>query len=287
MATLPVQNLRPGDLLLHAGKSEISKLIKWASDSPYSHIAMVFAPGIGAEAVSGGVGYKIDLNERVAHTGVMFIDAVRPLQSPLTPALLAALQDSARRMKDAEFAVNQMFELGVISAIRNKVPANFLVKLLLEWVWTVLVPADPARLVCSEFIYLAYRLAETTPPGQLIPRIVEKNRPDMPFPDVDWGKLLDEYRDASDKATESLAAALTPAAALAGAAPDAADAELDARYERARQQVLGRLREARPSAPAAFLSAAESAASGTHPELLLPQHFADSPSFVPLGRVVP
>ena len=286
MTTMPVKDLLPGDLLLHAGSGEISKLIKWASDSVYSHIAMVFAPGLGAEAVSGGVGYEIDLPKRVKLPQIMFIDAVRPKLSPLTPDLLLALQHSALSMKDAKFALNQMFELGVISAIRNKVPASRPLKLLLEWVFSVLVPADPARLVCSEFIYLAFLQAQTTPPGVLNPTIVELERPNEPFPDVDWIKLLEEYRKAGGKMPLWLETALTAVSAFDGAL-ETADADLDGRYAAALTSVRGRLLEARPAAPAAFLSAAEAAAAGTHPELLLPQHFADSPSFRFMGRVVP
>src|SRR5512139_3013550 len=116
MANIPARDIRPGDLLLHFSKGEISKLIQWVSDSDYSHVAVVFKPGLLAEAISSGVGFDHSLAERVADTANFHrIDVARPLRpDPLPATVLQALQDSASALKNSKFALNQMFELGLI-----------------------------------------------------------------------------------------------------------------------------------------------------------------------------
>ncbi len=289
MSTKPMvsmSDLRPGDLLLHASKGEISKLIMWASDSDYSHIAMVFEPGLIAEARSAGVLFAERLDARVQNIGKAFhfIDVLRPRQpDPLPADVLQALQESARRLEDAHFALNQMLELGLICALRNKMPGGTLVQRLVGSILARLVRQDPTRLVCSEFLYLAYRDAQTEPPGLLAPRFEHVARPDRPFPaDFDLWELLREYQKASGAEPEGVVQEMLAAAGTGGLGALASSltgaqggsAGLQSLVVQARQKSVAGL----------FLPVGGGA---VNPELTLPQDFADSASFTFLGTLVP
>jgi hypothetical protein len=275
---MPATNLQPGDLLLHSSKGEISKLIQWVSDSDYSHVAMVFDEQHLGEATSGGTSVQRPIATRLSDR-VQFhrIDAFRHASVPLPEADTVALQRSAREMQGRPFALNQMFELGVICLVKNKVPPDLIAKAVLTWVFERLVRPDPQRLLCSEFVYLAFHNASTQPPKRLDPTIVVTRHPPRSFPHVDWLKLWQEYADASSPE----AATLPRLGELVG---DRSAAQIDTAFEQARQtarQLLNTRREHMP--------AAERASRGPHPnpELILPQDLADSPSFKLLATVNP
>lgn len=276
---VPASELRPGDLLLHASTGEISKLIQWASDSDYSHIAMVFAPGLIAEARSAGVLFAERIEARVQGLGTAFhfIDVMRPkTPNPLPEPVLQALQESAQAMKDADFALNQMLQLGLICALRNKMPGGSLAQGLVARILDRLVRQDPSKLVCSEFIYLAYAQAQTQPPGLLKPVITRAPLPNRPWPsDFNLWGLLQEYQDAKEAPTDAVVEEVTALAAMAAFEKSAAAFDslaLQARVLSARGATL--------------LHAAKATAAQVNPELTLPQDFRDSPSFEFIGTLV-
>jgi hypothetical protein len=275
MTTIKYDKLLPGDVLLHASKGEVSKLIQWASDSDYSHIAMVYEPGQLAEAVSSGVHFDSDLKKRIEGIPEHFrrIDAWRPTAAgnPISPEALAALKASAQQMAGRKFALNQWFELGLICAVRNKVPDKPIWKWLITLVIDTIVRVDPSRLLCSEFLYLSFFNAVTVPPGKLRPVISRPNRPNRPFPkDLDIQKLIKEYLKASGQGEQ-----LIDVAALINAFASLTSKQIEAGWETARDAVQHMVR---PDWVAQF--------AGPHPDLIEPQDFAESPSFYSLGSVV-
>lgn len=275
MTTIKYDELRPGDVLLHASKGEVSKLIQWASDSDYSHIAMVYKPGLLAEAVSSGVHFDSDLKKRIEGIPAAFhrIDAWRPTGAgdPISDAALAALRASADQMQGRKFALNQWLELGLVCALRNKVPDKPIWKWLITKVIDTFVQVDPSRLLCSEFVYLAFFHAATTPPGQLRPVLSRPNRPNRPFPnDLDIQKLIEEYLKAAGQSAQ-----LLDIAALLNAFAALTSSQIEANWEQARDAVRNRIR-----------SELTAGMTGPHPDLIEPQDFAESPSFRSLGSVV-
>jgi hypothetical protein len=284
-----VRDLHPGDLLLHSSRGEISKLIKWASDSDYSHVAMVFRPDSIAEATSSGVRYETPLFDRIKDDQHRFfrIDAVRPTGAgePMRADVLLALQDSAIELRNSKFALNQLFELGVICAIRNKLPTDPIGQALLTWIFETLVKPDSSRLLCSEFVYLAFHNAQTSPPGLIDPTINPVSRPDHPFPkDVDWLALLKEYQDAQGHGQDEPAALVAAIESVAQAGtPLQANGQA---LRRAFTAVRRELSVARSGWSSTGTAASVSAARSPNPELVDPQSFAESPSFRPLGTVV-
>jgi hypothetical protein len=272
---IQLKDLRPGDLLLHSSKGEISKLIMWASDSDYSHIAMVFEPNLIAEAISSGVHFDTPLEPRIKDAEDHFykIDAMRPLGAgdPLPPGALRALQDRGRTLKDAKFALNQLFELGLICAARNKVPPSKVVKWVLSQVIEHMVEVDPARLLCSEFIYLVFHNAVSVP--GLDPTIESPDRKNRPFPaDLDVLVLLAEYWKARKAGVNLVAAVPASLLEVGGLAEDVVDKKFLAAIAIVRKRLLAA--QVGPAQPK------------PKPDLIQPQDFAESPSFVLLGTVV-
>jgi hypothetical protein len=137
------------------------------------------------------------------------IDLYRPRvleDDPSSAGHVAAIQQVADRYDRAPFPVNNLFELGVACAFRNKVFSNMRLRL---FAWAVLNyvlrEENPKRLVCSEFVYRCFSEAWCAPPGALkLTMVVPPPRPQA-FPNVDWLKLLQEYEEASGKALVTLA----------------------------------------------------------------------------------
>lgn len=282
---IPMGQLLPGDVLLHASKGEVSKLIQWASDSDYSHIAMVFDPGKLSEAVSGGVRFDSDLKKRIEGVPQAFhrIDAWRPMPGgkPIEPAALQALKASASTMAGRPFALNQWFELGLICAIRNKAPETPFIKWLLALVIEMFVKKDPSRLLCSEFIYLAFHHAATEPPRLLDPEIRRPSRPNRPFPkDLDLFELVKEYLDAAGKRAE-----LSDVLSLFGLFARLTAGEIEDLWRGASRDAAAVLKDARANW-STLDGHAVSTAPSPHPDLIEPQDFAESPLFRELGAVV-
>jgi hypothetical protein len=283
---IPMGQLLPGDVLLHASKGEVSKLIQWASDSDYSHIAMVFDPGKLAEAASGGVRFDGDLKKRIEGVPNDFhrIDAWRPLPGgkPIEAAALQALKASANAMAGRPFALNQWFELGLICAIRNKAPETPFIKWFLALVIETFVKKDPSRLLCSEFIYLAFHHAATEPPGLLDPKITRPPRPNRPFPkDLNLIGLIKEYLDASGKRAD-----LVDVLSLFDEFAQLRAGETEDLWSEARRSTLAVLKDTRANWSTIDGHATSAAAPSPHPDLIEPQDFAESPSFCELGTVV-
>ncbi len=285
-AQINPSDLRPGDVLLHVGTGEISKLVQWVSDSDYSHAALIYDVGLLAEAVEGGVIIDEPLAPHLADTGQFArIDAYRLRSSPggVTPPALTALQTSARKMDGVPFALNQLMEIGIIAAVRNKLPTTAAGQMFMTWLLNDLMPRNTDRLVCSEFVYLSFHLsgvAELDPQIVLASRAIQRK----PFPDIDWGALWQEYQDAKSAEQPdpppTLVAALSGAPALGN--PDAASL---AALNVAVYQAKRRLVQDRPELFAAPAPEGLRVVVHPNPVLVLPQDLADSPSFGVLGPI--
>lgn len=272
-------DLLPGDVLLHASKGEVSKLIQWASNSDYSHIAMVFNPGQLAEAISSGVHFTNDLETRIKGIPSQFhrIDAWRSTAAgdPIDAAALAALQHSALQMAERPFALSQWFELGLICAVRNKAPQNPLCKWLIAKAIDEIVRVDPSRLLCSEFIYLSFFNAATQPPDVLKPELTRPVREKRAFPnDLDVWELIREYLAAAGKGSRSI-----DVIAVVNEFASVTSLDIDAKWASAQTAAF---KIARTQLKAMLVGGATS----PHPDLIEPQDFAECPtSFRELGSV--
>lgn len=290
----PVEQLRVGDLLLMLGKSELSKLIAWFGDSPYSHVSLVSDNGLLIEGIRPAV-KETPLADRLAADGpVVFVDAYRSLAAdgaPLDADDRAAVLRHARSLIGTTFAQDDLVTIGLLVALRGKprhLPAwlRWLIRAATEHA----IRADSGRMLCSEFAYRSFADCDATPTGRLARPIVPGEPSDLPFPDVDYGKLEEEVREIlglkkppREKAAAADDARLGDAAWDTVDALDTDDAALDASIAALRAQ-LGL--EGQGVEKANLLQApAWPGPERPNPKLVRPRDLADSPASAFLGRL--
>lgn len=295
----PAGDLRPGDVLLMRGRGQISSLIAWCGDSIYSHAAVMVDGGDFVEGVGGGA-RRLPLARRLADAGeVIFVDAFRPLANDLS-----ALDDADRALVAAKatslvgtaYPLDQLVTLGVMVAVRGKLPRHPVARIVVREALDHLVHDDPRRMVCSELVYRSFADCAAKPAGRLAPRIVPEPRGTEPFPDIDWKALWEEVRPIvhparrpvleAGVATAGRTVACAEPMALAEVSMD--DGELHDRLEAARG-VLGM----EPLAGSRYEMAMATAATGIprpapapNPRLVTPLDLASTPSHIVLGRLV-
>ncbi|MGJ4729586.1 hypothetical protein [Luteimonas sp. SDU101] len=298
-ALLPVAELRTGDVLLMMGEGPLSDLIAWASDSIYSHAALVADAGDLVEASTVGV-RRYPLATRLADQAhYHFIDALR-MEGPdgaLDQADGAAVLARALGMLGTPYPVDQLALFGAIMAVRGKWPEHPWGRLLVRVAFDHALPEQAGRMVCSEVVYRAYAECAVLPPGRLAPVIVVGPRGTTPFPEIDWKALFDEIwpllqpegqvrlQPARLRLNALRSGELQALHAEADALPGISDAELEA----ARQAVLGQGALRAATASDAALQALDG--DGTvipdpNPRLVSPQDLRASPSLRWLGRLM-
>lgn len=291
----PQASLQAGDILLHMGKGEISKLIAWAGSSDYSHAALVIDVDTIAEAVSVGA-RTLPLKDRLAQAEEFrWIDAFRPSKA-IAEADLALVRQVAKGYLGVPYPLNELFVLGVVCAVRDKLPQHPWARLVVRLALDHVVNSDPKAQVCSEYVYRCFAEAATRPPRALAPRIVIEPPVDTPFPDIDWLALWKEYEAARQHSQPHAVAASKPTlagAAQAGFAAVAAAAEVGedelrdkaaavrARLAASRAKVLASANGHVAAAPQAPLPDPL-----PNPKTVLPADLASSPSFAKGARVL-
>lgn len=274
------QTVRPGDVLLHMGDGEISKLIAWASNSRYSHSALVLDDTKLIEATGAGVKTKPLAPRLTDKQEFSLIDAWRfgGIDARLSAAQLAALQDSARSFIGAPYPLNQLFELGIICAVRDKLawpePLKWLLRIALDQV----VHSDPGQMVCSEFVYRSFAEAKIEPSLRPIIDVVATAQ--LPFPDIDWIALYEEYEQARQASPHPLPSA--PLRAV-GTTPGLAAPTVDPEH----QALATQIRQMRRAARTPVTGLARIVDPWPNPETVTPEDFATSPSFALASRILP
>ncbi|WP_298580007.1 hypothetical protein [uncultured Luteimonas sp.] len=297
---LAAAELRTGDVLLMRGDGPLSELIAWASDSLYSHAAIVADAGDLIEASSSGVRrYPVAarLDNKVKYH---FVDALRwagPTGSPLDKADIADVLAKAVSLLGTPYPIDQLALFGAIMAVRGKWPEHRLGRLLARVALDHALPDKTGSVVCSELVYRAYAQCAAAPQGRLAPVIVVGERATAPFPDIDWKALFDEiWPLLQPSGRERLQAPRMRLNALrgdqlpmlqseAGGVPEISDQEL----ESARRAVLGQTglhAEAETDVVALHGGRPGTVVPDPNPRLVSPQDLAISPSMRLLGRLM-
>lgn len=291
MATIDASVIQPGDLLLHRGNGQISALIAWAGDSPFSHAAFAYDEAQVAEAAAVGVRHA-KLADRVVDTADFSrIDVYRP-SAGITLPQLTAIRAVADSYMGTPYPMNQLVQLALICALRDKVPHDERVRLLLREVTDHLIDNDPHHLVCSEFVYRAFAEAKLTP--SIAPRIVILDWVATPFPPIDWVKLMEEFEEDKKRAEDAQKgrnappAPSVPTPSFGSGEGVTADALRDKHA-----QLRDALGVAVPQAAAVNRVMANAAAAGgpvidpnPNPRAILPADLGNSPDFKLLGTVL-
>lgn len=276
----------PGSILLHMTKGEISKLIAWADNGQYSHAAIVIDNDTIAEAVAAGV-RLYSLKQRLSEKDEFhWIDARAPAQ-PLGAGDLAAVAAVAQGYIGTPYPLNELLLLGVLCAARDKIPENEVARLVVRMALDYAIDADPKAMVCSEFVFRCFAEAATVPVHRLAPRIVIAPPKAVPFPDIDWLKLWQEYEDARQRAHGG--PALPELVRAQDRRSDSAGDEVRELREKA-ARVRARLAAGRAGSGAADAAAAAATPvlddPSPNPKMVTPGDLGGSPSFGPTERVV-
>ena len=250
------KNLTPGDVLLHAEHGyEISKLIAWAGSSPFSHASIVYDDKTMREASAAGV-RSYDLATRFADkANYLYVDVYRRAAEPkgLAPAEVAAVRKVADGYMGVPYPLDKLAFLGLICAARDKIPTDPNVRWVLRLVTDWLVDRKPDFMVCSELVYRCYAEARVNP--SIEPEIDVPQVSDMPFPDIDVPKLLEEVWALLHPKSDDVM-------------PPAPVDETDAQSEALLRANYAKVREIDPN-----------------PRLVMPADLQNSPDFTLLGRI--
>jgi hypothetical protein len=215
---IALADLAPGDVLLHMGAGELSKLIAWVGDSAYSHAGMVIEGGQLIEAAAAGVRHA-SLAERVKMTTAFrYVDAFRPLR-PRAGDLkeLQALLAAAEGYLGRPYPMTSLLTLGIVCAVRNKIPGDERLREVLRAALDLVVENDPSRVVCSELVYRAYDEAKTVPAHALRLPVTNRAGGSTPFPKIDFVALATECLDDLQRANPRRALRATAGEADLGA----------------------------------------------------------------------
>lgn len=293
-------NLQPGDVLLMLGDGAISQLIAWCGDSLYSHAALVGDHGELIEVSAEGV-CRYPLARRLKDTAnYHYVDAFRPLsytQQPLQVADVQMVMAHAQSFPGVSHPMNQLATLGVIVAIRGKLPEDHLARVAVHEALDYLVRDHPSHMLGSEMVYRAFAECAAEPAKRLAPQVVIQPRGTAPLPRIDWmallrelGMLLHPQRWQALEVTHPILRALArsssdppPSASESKTAWHVNDEELQRKLQQS-QQMLG------VSAHAMALGSAAGANSvavhSLNPKLVTPLDLASTPSHTALGRLM-
>jgi hypothetical protein len=195
--SMPEIPLKTGDILLMLSKGEVSALIAWMGDSIYSHSAMVADHGDIIEAVGSGVTRSSLAALMQDQAGTFFVDVFPRLDRvgmPLSETVRHAVLRSAEQFDGTPFEYGKLVQIGVISAVRQKLPQHWLARLLIREALDLILERSQAAMTCSQFVYTSMLLADLQPQGCAAPRIIVPAPTSLPFPDIDWPKFAVEAR---------------------------------------------------------------------------------------------
>lgn len=199
---LDQSELLPGDLGLTLGRSEISKLIAWAGDSLYSHAFIVFDRNQLIEAAPGGV-RLVQIAQRMREPSLMLFDVYRPSNAAgasYSSQEIAAIQAKAQEYIGRGYPLNELLQLGLMCALRNKIPNSETIRWVLRIAMDALIQDDPKMMMCSELIFRILREANVQPKGVLEPAIINPARSHAAMPPINLIQLVREIEALFPKA---------------------------------------------------------------------------------------
>ncbi len=282
---LDPSQLRPGDVLLMKGIGAVSDLIAWLGDSIYSHAAILVDASTLVEAALP-TSRSVPLAERLAQGDHYdFLDVYRPTRPdgrPLEEVDRAALASSAQSLLGLGYPLDALLELAVISAIRNKVPADWRLRFLLRILVDHLLKEDPTQAVCSELVYRCFLSASRSTHSSLTPLLVPSGALDLPFPPIRWAELVEEWEEARKRRPSFPA---LPIAASAGAAAPPAGPEAEDLEEKLCELLSRRANLIAEAMEPAAAPAALPVVLQPNPRDVLPVDLETSPNLRRLGRL--
>ncbi len=281
MSSIQVQS---GDVILMLSTGPVSALIAWAGDSIYSHSALMADNGDLLEASASGV-RRYPLAKRLLDKdNVVFLDAFRSLDhqaNALDQDQRAAIMASAEKYIGVPYEFGKLFDIGILCAVRQKIPAHPLARFLMREALDHVLANNNKAMTCSEFVFNSFLGAAVQPAGSVTPVVVVEPRSGLPFPNIDWVAFAKEMWELLHPVKPGLAA-LQASADMTTLGTDIQDADLQHRITQIRDQLgVNGL-----NASVAKESDGEIIVPNPNPKLVTPLDLACTPSHTALGRLV-
>ncbi len=189
---------KAGDVLLMMSTDELSKLIAWFGDSQYSHSALMVSEGVLMESIAAGITETklVDLKQPDFH--IKYVDVYRSLDQEgnfYSASQQLAVLTSARLFMGIPFEFGKLVQIGVLAAVRQKIPANPIARRLLRLAFDHVIANSEKAMTCSQFVFTSLLRADVAPSASVTPRIIYSRPSGLPFPDdIDWHELLREIK---------------------------------------------------------------------------------------------
>jgi hypothetical protein len=223
---LVASDLLPGDVCMMMSVGELSKLISWVGDSPYSHAFLIYDQQQLVEAALAGIRLYPIAARLADKNEVLMIDVYRPSTAtgkPYGPNEVAAMQAKAMEYVGRPYARNALVEIALMSALRNVVPDSETMRWVLRIAMSHYLKDDPTQMVCSELVYRILQEAQANPAGQLRPTIISAFRSHAALPPINAKALIKElegiFYPKPPVAAAQPGAAAAPATAAARPTP--------------------------------------------------------------------
>ncbi len=192
---LLASDLLPGDVCMMMSVGELSKLISWVGDSPYSHTFLIYDQVQLVEAALSGIRLYPIAKRLADKAEVLMIDVYRPSTATgkaFGAVEVAAMQAKARDYIGRPYARNELVEIALMSAIRNVLPDSETLRWVLRMAMSHYLKDDPSQMVCSELVYRILQEATIEPAGHLRPTIISAFRSHAALPPIDIKALIKE-----------------------------------------------------------------------------------------------
>mgnify|MGYP000583083838 CR=1 FL=1 len=189
---------KTGDVLLMMSTDELSKLIAWFGDSQYSHSALMVSEGVLMESIAAGITETKLTDLKQPDFNIKYVDVYRSLDREgnfFTDSQQLAILASARQFMGIPFEFGKLVQIGVLAAVRQKIPANPIIRRLLRLAFDHVLANKEKAMTCSQFVYSSLLRADVAPSASVTPRITHSGPSGLSFPDnIDWHELVREIK---------------------------------------------------------------------------------------------
>ena len=188
-----------GDVLLMMSTDELSKLIAWFGDSQYSHSALMVSEGVLMESIAAGITETKLADLKQPDFNIKYVDVYRSLDREgnfFSDSQQLAILASARQFMGIPFEFGKLVQIGVLSAVRQKIPANPIARRLLRLAFDHVLANSDKAMTCSQFVYSSLLRVDVAPSASVTPRVIHSGPSGLPFPDdIDWHELVREIKE--------------------------------------------------------------------------------------------
>jgi len=153
------RHLRPGDVLLVEGNQRVSSIIKYLTQSTWSHAALYIGPDQNAPDASAGAALSLDLIEAESDGGVKYVSLNKYKQFNTRICRPASLSEAEKQqvIAYARKRIGQQYDMKNIVDLARYLFPYPPVPVFLRRRMLAIGSGDPTRAICSTLIAQAFQ----------------------------------------------------------------------------------------------------------------------------------